>query len=108
MIRRPPRSTLFPYTTLFRSRPGRCDGTDQTPEAPSGRSRREVKTLMETAVESRQVRLFIGGQWRDASGGEAFEQGSPAAGQVVGAVSDGTRDDATAARDAAHPARPSR
>src|SRR3712207_8367624 len=29
MIRRPPRSTLFPYTTLFRSRP----------EAPSRRSR---------------------------------------------------------------------
>src|SRR3712207_7353755 len=27
MIRRPPRSTLFPYTTLFRSRPaGRRDG----------------------------------------------------------------------------------
>src|SRR6266404_7859833 len=24
MIRRPPRSTLFPYTTLFRSPPGRC------------------------------------------------------------------------------------
>src|SRR3712207_8740411 len=26
MIRRPPRSTLFPYTTLFRSRPPRVDG----------------------------------------------------------------------------------
>src|SRR2546428_10831703 len=26
MIRRPPRSTLFPYTTLFRSRPGRGNG----------------------------------------------------------------------------------
>src|SRR2546423_11334040 len=26
MIRRPPRSTLFPYTTLFRSRPGSADG----------------------------------------------------------------------------------
>src|SRR5260370_6134355 len=29
MIRRPPRSTLFPYTTLFRSRQGRrsrCEG----------------------------------------------------------------------------------
>src|SRR3712207_8583207 len=26
MIRRPPRSTLFPYTTLFRSRPGRGGG----------------------------------------------------------------------------------
>src|SRR2546422_10611703 len=25
MIRRPPRSTLFPYTTLFRSRPGDRD-----------------------------------------------------------------------------------
>src|SRR3989442_4558707 len=24
MIRRPPRSTLFPYTTLFRSSDGRC------------------------------------------------------------------------------------
>src|SRR6266480_3865988 len=29
MIRRPPRSTLFPYTTLFRSRPvGADDGVD--------------------------------------------------------------------------------
>src|SRR2546429_3946518 len=27
MIRRPPRSTLFPYTTLFRSRHGRCGFT---------------------------------------------------------------------------------
>src|SRR5260370_28059085 len=26
MIRRPPRSTLFPYTTLFRSRDHRTDG----------------------------------------------------------------------------------
>src|SRR5215213_9835103 len=26
MIRRPPRSTLFPYTTLFRSRAGPADG----------------------------------------------------------------------------------
>src|SRR4029450_14165452 len=35
MIRRPPRSTLFPYTTLFRSRPevrpGRTDGGDRRP-----------------------------------------------------------------------------
>src|SRR2546429_893901 len=28
MIRRPPRSTLFPYTTLFRSRGVRVTGTD--------------------------------------------------------------------------------
>src|SRR2546425_8786191 len=29
MIRRPPRSTLFPYTTLFRSRAGRGRGRDR-------------------------------------------------------------------------------
>src|SRR5688572_26626136 len=29
MIRRPPRSTLFPYTTLFRSRPALPDGPDR-------------------------------------------------------------------------------
>src|SRR2546422_6234944 len=28
MIRRPPRSTLFPYTTLFRSRLPDCDGLE--------------------------------------------------------------------------------
>src|SRR5438876_7339582 len=28
MIRRPPRSTLFPYTTLFRSRPAHADSAD--------------------------------------------------------------------------------
>src|SRR3989454_8627462 len=51
MIRRPPRSTLFPYTTLFRSRPrGRrrgpgtatpADRTDgrPTPAAPAARGR---------------------------------------------------------------------
>src|SRR3712207_6949071 len=36
MIRRPPRSTLFPYTTLFRSRAGRmvvvCDDEDRENE----------------------------------------------------------------------------
>src|SRR6266853_4298965 len=33
MIRRPPRSTLFPYTTLFRSPPARPQGVGQ-PERP--------------------------------------------------------------------------
>src|SRR3989442_4603549 len=32
MIRRPPRSTLFPYTTLFRS-PGDAESGDQVEEA---------------------------------------------------------------------------
>src|SRR3712207_8340426 len=35
MIRRPPRSTLFPYTTLFRSRRGaRFEGADHPPQRP--------------------------------------------------------------------------
>src|SRR3712207_8277935 len=35
MIRRPPRSTLFPYTTLFRSRGGALPGRPEvTEEAP--------------------------------------------------------------------------
>src|SRR2546430_9261149 len=34
MIRRPPRSTLFPYTTLFRSEtPGRTCGLERDPPA---------------------------------------------------------------------------
>src|SRR3712207_7777728 len=35
MIRRPPRSTLFPYTTLFRS--GRLHGGGRRPRAQAGR-----------------------------------------------------------------------
>src|SRR2546422_5484406 len=38
MIRRPPRSTLFPYTTLFRSR-RRCDGPDAGPPRTGGSRR---------------------------------------------------------------------
>src|SRR2546425_8488746 len=34
MIRRPPRSTLFPYTTLFRSLQGGLAGVAQGPDPP--------------------------------------------------------------------------
>src|SRR2546430_13700045 len=37
MIRRPPRSTLFPYTTLFRSRGGLVEDEDRgTPDGRTG------------------------------------------------------------------------
>src|SRR3989449_7815182 len=36
MIRRPPRSTLFPYTTLFRSQAVEPNGDVVVPETPSG------------------------------------------------------------------------
>src|SRR5437763_3605776 len=44
MLRRPPRSTLFPYTTLFRSRPqeGRRTRSD---EAPRGLVRRALRSV---------------------------------------------------------------
>src|SRR5258705_7000840 len=37
MIRRPPRSTLFPYTTLFRSHEVRAHRADQRRERPDAR-----------------------------------------------------------------------
>src|SRR6266480_5083515 len=46
MIRRPPRSTLFPYTTLFRSRPrSRTPRRDRAPPGdPVGAARSEEHT----------------------------------------------------------------
>src|SRR2546422_3632051 len=42
MIRRPPRSTLFPYTTLFRSRPEEwIDDRDPVPVIPARAPRQE-------------------------------------------------------------------
>src|SRR3712207_8672760 len=47
MIRRPPRSTLFPYTTLFRSdgrtRDGRRPGFARTQENPGRRARMHAR-----------------------------------------------------------------
>src|SRR3712207_8182297 len=45
MIRRPPRSTLFPYTTLFRSAEMHIDreGTVHRPEHRRGRAEGEVE-----------------------------------------------------------------
>src|SRR3712207_8859756 len=42
MIRRPPRSTLFPYTTLFRSAPPRRLGPEGTPR-PDGLRATELR-----------------------------------------------------------------
>src|SRR2546426_9355116 len=41
MIRRPPRSTLFPYTTLFRS--ARCEQQDQGQARPHARAHAESR-----------------------------------------------------------------
>src|SRR2546422_4523786 len=64
MIRRPPRSTLFPYTTLFRSRFG------GTPRLPVGlslaggehRSLQERNELVEDAVVPGRVHVMRYGE----------------------------------------------
>src|SRR2546426_8923330 len=60
MIRRPPRSTLFPYTTLFRSRVGgarlrRLDGGPRQPK--DFRLAREGDLHLERAVPPRRERV---------------------------------------------------
>src|SRR6266403_4595888 len=56
MIRRPPRSTLFPYTTLFRSRPdaarGSCapsSGSCPRRRSPAGRPRDRKSTRLNSS-----------------------------------------------------------
>src|SRR2546423_4944990 len=50
MIRRPPRSTLFPYTTLFRSRVEACD---REPEAGAGGRRTRLLAPRESLEQIR-------------------------------------------------------
>src|SRR2546429_3896657 len=45
MIRRPPRSTLFPYTTLFRSEPNIDDRHAKVPEGTKPRGEIEFRHL---------------------------------------------------------------
>src|SRR3989449_10438407 len=55
MIRRPPRSTLFPYTTLFRSRP--------SPFRPAGRAHRSAIMIRGSAqMDGREVQSGNGEQ----------------------------------------------
>src|SRR2546422_10886656 len=77
MIRRPPRSTLFPYTTLFRS---------------AGRSRARGDALLGVVARSAD------GRWLPGGGG------SPAAGEAAlsCAVQDGPRGCPQVGRPAAH------
>src|SRR2546427_5757705 len=53
MIRRPPRSTLFPYTTLFRSR-SRCRVQPRRPHGPRLHGDREVVGEAGTTMRSEE------------------------------------------------------
>src|SRR5256885_13038812 len=52
MIRRPPRSTLFPYTTLFRSRRSSFDRSAAGVAAQAGNARSAAATARSTSLAS--------------------------------------------------------
>src|SRR5438270_10155748 len=59
MIRRPPRSTLFPYTTLFRSGCGRDAGSPCPCAQPPARSRSEEHTSELQSQSNLVCRLLL-------------------------------------------------
>jgi succinate-semialdehyde dehydrogenase/glutarate-semialdehyde dehydrogenase len=60
-----------------------------------------IATQEQTVVDGVQKQLYIGGEWRDASGGETLTVKDPATEETLCEVADGTPDDALAALDAA-------
>src|SRR5256885_6640722 len=73
MIRRPPRSTLFPYTTLFRSLPPRRRGT----LAGDGEDRRETHPVTHDYLRPVAVvcnRSFPSGSTRISVGAKRSEE----------------------------------
>src|SRR5256885_12849893 len=64
MIRRPPRSTLFPYTTLFRSRGARGAGAAARPVGDLGRSVR-ADPLRRAARQHRRAAGDVGADLPD-------------------------------------------
>jgi succinate-semialdehyde dehydrogenase/glutarate-semialdehyde dehydrogenase len=55
----------------------------------------------QTVVDQVPKGLYIGGEWRDASGGETFPVEDPATAQTLCEIADGSAEDASAALDAA-------
>jgi succinate-semialdehyde dehydrogenase/glutarate-semialdehyde dehydrogenase len=60
-----------------------------------------VATAEQQIVDKVEKRLYIGGEWREASGGATFEVEDPATGEAICEVADATPEDAKAALDAA-------
>src|SRR5439155_9255340 len=60
------------------------------------------QTREQSVVEAVRPQLFIGGEWRDASGGGRLPVEDPATGETLVEVADATVDDAMAALAAAH------
>src|SRR3712207_7642759 len=76
MIRRPPRSTLFPYTTLFRSlrAVGQPHGLSVT--MTEGWSRRRVREVTEGSAVPRRAPEPVAGVWTGPSESRSEEHTS--------------------------------
>src|SRR5436190_15615186 len=60
-----------------------------------------IATKEQSVVDRVAKQLYIGGEWRDASGGETLAVEDPATGEALCEIADGTAEDAKAALDAA-------
>src|SRR4051794_27072308 len=60
-----------------------------------------IATEEQTVVEKVPKQLYIGGEWRDATGGATLPVEDPSTEETIAQVADGTPDDAKAALDAA-------
>ena len=60
-----------------------------------------IATAEQQVVDKVEKKLYIGGEWRDASGGDTLEVLDPATEEPLCEVADGTPEDAKAALDAA-------
>jgi succinate-semialdehyde dehydrogenase / glutarate-semialdehyde dehydrogenase len=60
-----------------------------------------IATEEQTVVDKVEKKLYIGGEWRDATGGGTLEVLDPATEEPLAEIADGTPEDAMAALDAA-------
>jgi succinate-semialdehyde dehydrogenase/glutarate-semialdehyde dehydrogenase len=60
-----------------------------------------IATQEQTVVDKVEKRLYIGGEWRDASDGDTFAVEDPSTGEPLCEIADATPEDAEAALDAA-------
>jgi succinate-semialdehyde dehydrogenase / glutarate-semialdehyde dehydrogenase len=65
-----------------------------------------IATQEQTVVDKVEKRLYIGGEWRDASEGHTLAVEDPSTGEPLCEVADATPDDAKAALDAAAASQP--
>ena len=66
----------------------------------------DTSAVLDRLLPAAHRRLWVGGEWRDAEGGDTFEVVDPADGQVLTRVADGSVTDAVEALDAAVAAQP--